>query len=89
MSEIIDKFNKQFEQFLIEIKKNYPEFTADIDTLYIFPNNNSNYIEQFYENCIDNVQFISEQNEIIFSESNTIISGINFNKIWNDEKIDT
>ena len=44
MSDIIEKFNNQYEQFLTEIKINYTEFKESIDSLYIFPNNNRNYI---------------------------------------------
>ena len=87
-SEIITKFNNQLEQFLDEIKKTHPEFKENIDNLYIFPNNNSKYIEDFINNCKDNVEYILHQNEIIFSETNTIIEGVNFSNIWNDNDID-
>ena len=88
MSNIIEKFNNQFEQFLLEIKKTFPEFIKSIDKLYIFPNNNTNYLDMFYENIKENVSYILEKNEILFSENNKVIEGINFYKVWNDESID-
>lgn len=88
MSDIIEKFNNQFEQFLLEIKKLFPEFKESIDKLYIFPNNNTNYLDMFYDNTKESVTYILDQNEILFSENNTIIEGINFYKIWNDESMD-
>ena len=80
MSNIIEKFNNQFEQFLLEIKKTFPEFIKSIDKLYIFPNNNTNYLDMFYENIKENVSYILEKNEILFSENNKVIEGINFYK---------
>lgn len=87
MSTSIDKFNKNLEQFLSIVIKNYPDQKNSIESHYKFPLNGNNYIDEYIKNCKNKGQDISTKNEIIFSEGLVLIEKVNFNKIWNDPNL--
>jgi len=83
----LDNFNKNLEDFLNTIVTNYPEQKEQIDTVYTFPLKGTTYVDDFIKHIDGKGLFISTKNEIIFSKNTVILKGIDFNYIWNDEKL--
>ena len=81
----MDKFNKNLEQFI----KNLSKITEDKTFLeyYDFSNPGDTYLKMFYANCAKNSNDIANKDEVVFSEENTILDNINFNKIWNSDNV--
>lgn len=81
----MEKFNKNLEQFINNLKKLEP--SIDSNNYYNFENPGDKYIVEFYNNCNSFGNDIANKDEIIFSEENTILENINFNKLWNSEEL--
>ena len=81
----MEKFNENLEQFI----KNLSKISKDNDFSkhYNFDNPGDSYLKMFYANTKDLGNDIANKDEIIFSEENTILNHINFNKIWNLESL--
>jgi len=82
----MEKFNKNLEQFIrnltkINVDENYLEH-------YDFTDPGDKYLNIFYKNCGKFSNDIANKDEIIFSEENTILDNIDFNKIWNSNLTD-
>lgn len=84
----LDNFNNNLEQLLNTIILNYPDQKQSIEEYYILPLDGNKYLNMFYENCRTKGNFISNKDEIIFSKESIILNNIDFNLIWNDNKID-
>ena len=83
----MDKFNTNLSQLLNTIKRLYPDQTANIDKHYDLTGQTDKYLLEFWENCKDKGNDISTKNEIIFSKNSIILVNVDFNKIWNDERV--
>ena len=83
----MNKFNENLEQFIKNLSKitkdNYSKFYDFSDPL----GPGEKYLISFYKNCKNMGDDIANKNEIIFSEENVILENINFNKIWNSDKL--
>lgn len=84
----LQNFNTNLQQFLQIICENYPHQKQSIEEYYTFPLEGNSYLEMFYTNCKDKGDYISSKNEIIFSTGSIILENVNFNEIWNDDKVD-
>ena len=82
----MEKFNKNLEQFI----RNLSKINGDENYLehYDFTDPGDKYLNIFYKNCNKFSNDIANKDEIIFSEENTILDNINFNKIWNSDLTD-
>lgn len=83
------KFQVNLRQFLDNIIKNYPEQETQIKEYYKeLEENPIKFLEEFYSNCKNKGSDIASKNEVIFSKGVVVLGGIDFNSIWNDEKLD-
>ena len=82
----MEKFNENLEQFI----RNLSKISTDTTFMqhYDFTAPGDAYLQMFYKNCSKISNDIANKDEIIFSEENTILDNINFNKIWNSDLSD-
>ena len=83
----MDNFNKNLSLFLQQIKKIFPEYTEVIDQKYKFEKPTDKYLLRYYTAFKELGDDLSTKNEIIFSKEFTILKYIDFNTIWNSDKM--
>jgi len=89
----MEKFNNCLVEFLKVISTNYPNQIENINKVYEYESegrlkNIETHLESFLKNCNGKGDDISSKNEIIFAKDNTLLEGINFYEIWNDDKLE-
>lgn len=80
----MEKFNQNLEQFLTNISKITKKNISDY---YNFTNPGDKYVLEFYKNCKEFGNDIANNDDIIFSEENTILESIDFYTMWNSDSL--
>jgi hypothetical protein len=88
----MEKFNTCLSELLMVISKNYPSQATIINNHYkrdVSQNimDIDKHLEVFLKNCEGKGDDISSKNDIIFSKDVILLENINFNEIWNDDKL--
>ena len=81
----MEKFNENLKQFLEQITSLFPQQTETINSYYNFDIPSDKYLLEFYENCVDKGEDVSNKNEIVFSKDSKILNNVDFYEIWNSE----
>lgn len=81
----LEKFNNQLHEFINAVIKIYPEFKEEVEQKYKFDDMKTDiYIQEIYTFCNCHEKLLLEKNPEFFTHS--FIQGIDFMKIFNDEK---
>lgn len=81
----LEKFNNQLHEFINAVIKIYPEFKEEVEQKYKFDDMKTDiYIQEIYTFCNCHEKLLLEKNHEFFT--NSFIQGIDFMKIFNDEK---